>query len=157
MSKLSIDPRVCGTCQQTRTQGDFISDSGQPMAQCCYCASKAASKGFDEKRGSGVVNTMIPTVHLNGSAGSVLQKQNEDALKAVESTIELLCIAAPHGRDYYPQDVSTETLADAMIAYRRAEKQHSARLTALSAIRDELREIVRGVRRQNEARNPRRS
>lgn len=56
MSALSIDPRVCGTCQQTRTQGDFISDSGKPMAQCCYCASKAASKGFFDEKHLGIMN-----------------------------------------------------------------------------------------------------
>ena len=123
------------------------------MAQCCYCASKAFKKPVIGSIGK----ITIPTVHLNGSAGSVLQAQNEAALKGVEAAIELLAAAAPHGRDYYPQDVSTDTLVDGMIAYRRAEKQHSARMTALANIREELREIVRGIRKQNEARNPKRS
>lgn len=90
----------------------------------------------------------IPTVHLNGSAGSVLQAQNEAALKGVEAAIELLAAAAPHGRDYYVQEKG---------AYEAAALQFAARMTSLGNIRDELREIVRGVRKQNEARNSKRS
>lgn len=90
----------------------------------------------------------IPTVHLNGSAGNVLQAQNEAALKGVEAAIELLAAAAPHGRDYYVQDLG---------AFGVAASQFAARMTALANIREELREIVRGVRKQNEARNTKRS
>jgi hypothetical protein len=92
------------------------------------------------------VKIAIPTVHLNGSDGSVLQTQNEAALVAVELAIEQLAAAAPHGRDYYVQ-------GDVDRPYAVAAAQHGARLKALSEIRDGLREIVRGIRRQNEARN----
>jgi len=37
---ISIDPRLCLSCNQTRTQGDFINDRGAPMAHCIYCESK---------------------------------------------------------------------------------------------------------------------
>ena len=92
------------------------------------------------------MKTAIPTVHLNGSDGSVLQLKNEVALNAVELAIERLASAAPHGRDYYVQ-------GDVDRPYAVAAAQHGARLKALSDVRDALREIVRGIRRQNEARN----
>lgn len=94
------------------------------------------------------MKTAIPTVHLNGSDGGVLQLQNEVALNAIELAIERLASAAPHGRDYYVQDAGVFGNV-----YNEACAQHGARLKALGEVRDELREIVRGIRRQNEARN----
>ena len=87
----------------------------------------------------------IPTVHLNGTAGTVLQALNETALCAVEHAIEQLTAAGPHGRDYYVQ-------GDIDRPFAVAAAQHGARLRVLLDTRNELREIVRGIRRQNEAR-----
>src|ERR1700685_2497514 len=95
----------------------------------------------------------IPTVHLNGTDGLVLQAQNEAALAAVEAVIERLAEAAPHSRDYYVQEETWDQFIEGMSAYHAASKQHAARLTVLGETRDELRAIVRGIRRQNEARN----
>ena len=90
----------------------------------------------------------VPTVHLNGTDGTVLQTQNEAALSTIELAIEQLMLAAPHGRDYYVRGAT---------AFAEAYGQHAARLKALGTVRDELREIVRGIRRQNEARDARRA
>lgn len=73
-----------------------------------------------------------PTVHLNGTSKEELVKQLQGAYNAVEIAIEALCHAAPHGRDYYPQDDN---------AISEALKEHKSRVDKLRDVRDELMEI----------------
>jgi hypothetical protein len=89
---------------------------------------------------------------LNGTSGDVLQTQNEAALAAIEQAIEQLAAAAPHGRDYYVQEHTWDQLVEGMTAFHAAATQHTARVAALTSVRDGLREIVRGIRGQNRVR-----
>ena len=45
----------------------------------------------------------LPTVHLNGTSVESLLEQNEHVLHSLYTTLEAMSLAAPHGRDYYPQ------------------------------------------------------
>jgi hypothetical protein len=66
-----------------------------------------------------------PTVHLNGTSRESLLIQVSDAAHALDAAWTALCAMAPHGRDYYPQGV---------LALRDAEREHSARLDAISTV-----------------------
>lgn len=46
---------------------------------------------------------LFPTIHLNGTDPQVLLKKLEEAAMAINTAMEALQAAAPHGRDYYPQ------------------------------------------------------
>ena len=74
-----------------------------------------------------------PTVHLNGSSGHELLRQNIEARNAVEAAIRLLQEAAPNGRDYYPQGAD---------AWRDAHAEHVDRLKRLQTVSAELQEII---------------
>lgn len=81
----------------------------------------------------------LPTVNLNGTEGTRLELDATQALKALNTAIECLISATPHGRDYQ----LTQGL------YERAAREHAARVSALTAVRDELHEIVRSIHTQN--------
>lgn len=87
---------------------------------------------------------MIPTVHLNGSAGETLLSQNTNALEAVRKAIDALCDAGPNSRDYYVQG------PDAGLA---AQREHESRVASLKRVRDELAAIVDGIQDQLDARD----
>ena len=72
---------------------------------------------------------MIPTVHLNGTGKQNLLKELEVAYAAVSTTIDVLRQVTVHGRDFYPQGDH---------AYPQARIEMDARLSALSAIQDDL-------------------
>ncbi len=85
------------------------------------------------------IRVMIPTVHMNGTDARDLLAQNLDALAAIGNAIEALRRANPHGRDFYPQGQD---------AFTEAQTMARVRLAHLSAIKDELTEIVIGLRAQ---------
>ena len=85
---------------------------------------------------------LIPTVHLNGTAGEVLRDQYVAAAAAVRKAIDAVCDAGPNARDYYVQD------PDAGLAAQRA---HEARVAALKHVRDELAAIAEGIQDQIDA------
>lgn len=87
---------------------------------------------------------LIPTVHLNGTTGEVLQDQYVSAAKAVQKAIDAVCDAGPNARDYYVQGT------DAGLAAQRA---HEARVKTLKAVRDELSAIAEGIQDQLDARD----
>ncbi len=85
---------------------------------------------------------MIPTVHLNGTAGHVLADQYLTAANAVGAAIDALCDAGPNARDYYVQG------PDAGLA---AQREHEARVAKLKNVRDELAAIAEGIQDQIDA------
>jgi hypothetical protein len=85
----------------------------------------------------------LPVVHLNGSSGHKLLEDNRIAQRSVETAIDALCNAAPHGRDYYVKGPE---------AYTEARREHDKRVESLRAVLAELREIGRSLDEQVEFR-----
>lgn len=85
---------------------------------------------------------LVPTVHLNGTAGEVLLDQYTAAADAVRKAIDAVCNAGPNARDYYVQGTD---------AARAAQREHEARVKALKGVRDELAAIVEGIQDQLDA------
>lgn len=85
---------------------------------------------------------LVPTVHLNGTAGEVLRDQYTAAAEAVRKAIDAVCNAGPNARDYYVQGT------DAALA---AQREHEARIATLKRVRDELAAIAEGVQDQIDA------
>lgn len=46
---------------------------------------------------------ILPSIHLNGTAGADLLAGYREAHEALTRAITAVSAAAPHGRDYYPQ------------------------------------------------------
>lgn len=80
-----------------------------------------------------------PTIHLNGTAASVLLESYLEASDALRKAMEVLQDAAPNGRDYYPQ-------GDAAI--HQAGREHRARAEALKRVYNELQELALHVSQQ---------
>lgn len=87
-----------------------------------------------------------PTVHLNGTSGKQLLKQNLDAIRAVDAAQNALAEAAPHRRDYYTQD------GDGLL---QAQVEHRRRMRKLEEIKSELWEIAKDIQDQNDKRERR--
>jgi hypothetical protein len=85
----------------------------------------------------------FPQINLNGTASSVLLRQNLDAMESVNQALKHLGDAAPHGRDYQTLDSQ---------AYPAAHLEHVARRARLEAVRDELSAIAVEISRQMDAR-----
>lgn len=73
-----------------------------------------------------------PTIHSNGTSKESLVEQWRDAYLALLNARSVLCGAAPHSRDYYPQGGC---------AYEMARAEHYARLVKIQAVMDELDEL----------------
>jgi hypothetical protein len=84
----------------------------------------------------------VPTVHLNGSAGSNLLAGIERAATEVHGAILALAEAGPNMRDYYPQGPD---------AYSVAAEEHAARLRSLSDVHGELMTLWEAVSDQVDA------
>lgn len=78
----------------------------------------------------------LPTIHLNGTSRSVLMKDYRTALDAVNNAVNATQETGPNGRDYYPVDGSMQ----------KALAENRARVDRLVAVRDELMEIIQGIR-----------
>jgi len=85
---------------------------------------------------------VIPTVHLNGTSGQDLIDQNTNAWEAVRKAIDTLRAAAPNARDYYVKSPE---------AFSIAQRAHEYRVSALTAVRDQLASIVEGIQDQIDA------
>lgn len=86
---------------------------------------------------------MIPTVHMNGTAGKDLQAELQTAHEALQQAIDALRQVTVHGRDYYVQGPS---------AYAQARHEMDARVTALGDVLAELQTMYQAVYQQNEQR-----
>lgn len=83
----------------------------------------------------------VPTVHLNGTSKSELQKQIMDVCLALDQAEAVMCAAAPHSRDYYVQSD---------YAYGTARTQHYNRLVTLQGIKKEYEQIWENLEEQND-------
>ena len=86
----------------------------------------------------------IPTVHINGTDGLELFDQMTFASLAVEHAMCKLREAWPNARDYYVQD-GGDPVGDVIGEWR-------ARVSKLSAVKEELVEIMEGITKQLKAR-----
>lgn len=73
-----------------------------------------------------------PTVHLNGSSKDDLVRQQRTARRALQTALDTLQQASPHGRDYYVQGPD---------ALRKAMAAHEARIAKVQAVIKELSAI----------------
>jgi hypothetical protein len=106
-----------------------------------HCAVQQSDAHRPQHRGATV---MIPTVHLNGTAGEDLRDQYSDAAAAVRKAINTLYDAGPNARDYYVQG------PDQVFA---AQREHEVRVTALRRVLDDLSAIVEGIQDQLDVRD----
>jgi hypothetical protein len=72
---------------------------------------------------------MIPTVHLNGTAQEDLVEQLCNAGNELSKAIDAMRLAAPNGRDYYPQGPD---------ALAKAVAEHKHRMERVDAVRQEV-------------------
>ena len=75
---------------------------------------------------------MLPTVHMNGTAGSELEAKYLEAYKALNFGLTKLSECNPNGRDYYPQGNDAINLAS---------KEHTERLRRIKSVLDEIYQI----------------
>jgi len=75
-------------------------------------------------------NVILPTFHLNGSSPEHLAAVYTDAINCVETALNSVIGAGPHGRDFYVNR-GGPTLWD-------AQQQHKARVEAIDRIRRDL-------------------
>lgn len=76
---------------------------------------------------------IIPTIHNNGTSGSILLQQVLDSKHALQEAVKALCQAAPNGRDYYPQGPD---------AFRQAQAEHISRYNRLVGVEAELEALA---------------
>ncbi len=77
-----------------------------------------------------------PTIHLNGTDRETLRLLYDNAFRAVVNAMEALRLAAPNGRDYYPQGAGV---------INRAIDQHRDRLRRLDTVAEELTALIEHV------------
>ena len=87
---------------------------------------------------------LIPTVHMNGTAGEVLRDQYAAAADAVRKAIDAVCDAGPNARDYYVQGPDTSLAA---------QREHEARVATLKRVRDDLTAITENIQDQIDVRD----
>lgn len=86
---------------------------------------------------------IVPTVHLNGTSGSVLEEQLCNVLVALRAALEFANEATPNARDYYVQGEG---------AFEAAQNQHTRRVEQLQAVRREYAEMLDNVVEQTDKR-----
>ena len=89
---------------------------------------------------------MIPTIHLNGTSGTALLAELQEATDALRRAIHAVQQVTCHGRDYYVQGPA---------AYPQARHEMDARLAALSQVERDLFDMAQAVFDQQEARTNR--
>lgn len=87
----------------------------------------------------------IPTVHLNGTSGHVLENYARYVVDALNKTLDAIHAAAPNARDFYVQE-------DGDTAFRRATVEHLDRQARVMALRDEYSKMFNAIHDQVEAR-----
>lgn len=82
---------------------------------------------------------LIPTVHLNGTSRDELVATLTNASEALDAAYRAIKLAAPNGRDYYPQGPD---------AIQTATAEHMNRLLRLDAIKTEIDELAFAIDQQ---------
>jgi len=77
-----------------------------------------------------------PTIHLNGSGAKRLHENYERVYVACFDLLGALAIAAPNGRDYYPQGND---------AFKKAREEHHTRLRIVTDLRKEIEEMLNHI------------
>ena len=67
----------------------------------------------------------FPLIHLNGTCGDDLLANQCDIARALRDALKMMANNGPNARDYYPLEAG---------AWERAREQHSARLSAITAV-----------------------
>lgn len=81
---------------------------------------------------------IVPTVHLNGTGRKELVNQLSASVLALDKALEVMAKAAPHGRDYYPQDNG----AIMGPTYLKAAEAHRQRVAKVYEVREELHDLA---------------
>lgn len=93
------------------------------------------------------IKLQVPTIHLNGSAQSILMEDLRNAAEAVSFAIDRLAKTAPHMRDFYVrQDLSKappEPCGER--DFREAAEQHRNRLRTLNRVYAELFAVFEAI------------
>jgi hypothetical protein len=128
-------------CQMSRDLRECLATVGERAAR--IARNTEASRGIQANSETTPVDApvMIPTVHLNGTAGEVLRHQYRTAVEALRRAIDAMGEAGPNARDYYVQG------PDAGLAAQRA---HETRIASLKRLREDLAKITAGIERQLE-------
>jgi hypothetical protein len=79
---------------------------------------------------------IFPTIHINGTAACDLIEDLSRASASLYQAILDVERAGPNGRDYYPQGPG---------AIACAMREHEARLTRLTIVRQEIEDIIEHV------------
>ena len=80
-----------------------------------------------------------PTIHLNGTSGEDLLEQVQTAYKAFDEARRALSKAAPNDRDYYMQEGSSCT---------EAQAEHRERAEKIRSVKNDLRAIAHAIYEQ---------
>lgn len=81
-----------------------------------------------------------PTIHHNGTCRRDLVQNLDSAWNAADNARDAVRLAAPNGRDYYPQGDG---------AYKAATEQHRWRLTLLDQLQESLKEEMDSIEGQS--------
>jgi hypothetical protein len=84
----------------------------------------------------GTKTMMKPTIHLNGTSRSEIERQLGEAAAKVQDAIKAVCAAGPNGRDYYPQGAA---------ALDQAMAEHRSRVERLESVYREIEAIFLGL------------
>jgi hypothetical protein len=95
------------------------------------------------RRSFGAGSVVVPTVHLNGSSGSVLAERIKAAHGAISLAMEALAETAPNARDYYPQGDAAFAEADLEHRYRAQRLRDIS--VELIAIHEAISQVIVGV------------
>lgn len=83
-----------------------------------------------------------PTIHINGTNPKTLLEELCSAYNAVQNALEVVAATAPNPRDYYIHKQPD--------AFRTADAEHRARLTALQKVAAELADLAEYVVKEAE-------
>lgn len=95
---------------------------------------------------------ILPTIHLNGSDPTVLLAKLENAARALDEAVGALQAAAPHGRDYYPQNSEFGPEV-----FSVAQREHIERQAALNTVLGDIEKLAWHVQDAIDAKAKRRA
>jgi hypothetical protein len=90
----------------------------------------------------------VPTINLNGTDGKELLSQVDNVVFRLTDAIAALMMACPHPRDY-------QGGKDGVLNYERARNMNNKNIIALTALRDEYRDLAEEIQNQIDARERR--